>query len=122
MQISLGYGFGQSVYTLEVDHAAKAIMWEMIGQTFAVIGMAAAKISLGLFLLRLVVTKWHRISIWSVMLSLLALSCVTIVVLWNQCTPVEGIYDPRVRPTAKCDVSITPVATLLGGKTLSSLW
>ena len=121
MQVSLGFGFGRSVYELEPDQGAEAIMWEMIGQTFAIIGMSVAKISLGLFLLRLVVTKWHRVAIWTVMLSLFACSCATAAVLWTQCTPVQGIYDVRVRPTAKCDVPITPIATLLGGKLAMNL-
>lgn len=94
----------------------------MVGQTFAVLGMAITKVSLGLFLLRLVVINWHRIAIWLVMTTLCICSVLTAVMLWMQCTPVEGIYDPRVKPTANCNIAITPFAILLGGKLGLSLW
>lgn len=86
--MALPYGFGESMDDLEHDNAVQAIKWEMIGQTFAALGMSIAKLSMGLFLLRLVVNKWHRIAIWSMMLSLFGCSCLIAVVFWVQCIPV----------------------------------
>jgi hypothetical protein len=40
MTISGIYGFGQPITSLEMDLAVKAVYYEMIGQTFAVLGMA----------------------------------------------------------------------------------
>ncbi|EAQ87745.1 hypothetical protein CHGG_04364 [Chaetomium globosum CBS 148.51] len=51
--VSAHYGFGQRVADIgDLDDLANTILFEAIGQTFAVVGMAVAKWSLGLFLLR----------------------------------------------------------------------
>lgn len=112
MTISGLYGFGQSITSLEMDLAVKAVYYEMIGQTFAVLGMAIAKLSLGIFLLRIVVKKWHRISIWISMVSLAIVSVMTAILFWIQKLPSESIYDPRVR--GRLVVRVTPFSILLG--------
>lgn len=69
------------------DDLSDAVLFEAIGQTFAVIGMAVAKWSLGLFLLRLVKSRWHKIVIWFSMACLMGASVSTCFVFWLQCTP-----------------------------------
>lgn len=60
---SAEYGFGQDINTLSIEDAVNAVKIEMIGQTFGVPGMAVAKWSLGLFLLRIVVkSDFHSIA------------------------------------------------------------
>ncbi|CAI7587901.1 unnamed protein product [Penicillium pancosmium] len=112
MTISALYGFGQPITNLQIDSAVKAVYYEMIGQTFAVLGMAIAKISLGLFLLRIVVKQWHRISIWFCMVTLAAISVTTSITFWLQRYPAEAIYDPRV--PGRTLLSVTPFALALG--------
>ncbi|KAH1293319.1 hypothetical protein KXX11_009336 [Aspergillus fumigatus] len=70
LTLSSQHGFGQPIMTLSMDEAVHAIYLEMVGQTFAVLGMAIAKLSLGIFLLRIVVKTWHRVSIWASMIHL----------------------------------------------------
>lgn len=112
MTVSGSYGFGQPITTLDMDMAVKAVYNEMIGQTFAVLGMAIAKISLGIFLLRIVVKQWHRISIWISMVSLAIVSVMTAILFWIQKLPSESIYDPRV--SGRLVVKVTPFSILLG--------
>ena len=113
--ISALYGFGQNIWTLSSDDAASAIFWEMMCQAAAVISMALAKISLALFLLRIVVVTWHKIAIWASIITLAIISASASVVLWTQCRPVNKTWD-RERVGGICDVPLTPVATTLGGE------
>ncbi|KAJ5226692.1 uncharacterized protein N7469_006698 [Penicillium citrinum] len=106
------FGFGQPIADLPTDSAVKAVYYEMIGQTFAVLGMAIAKLSLGIFLLRIVVKQWHRISIWISMVSLSIVSVMTAIIFWIQRLPSEAIYDPRVK--GRTIVIVTPFSILLG--------
>ncbi|KAJ5933269.1 hypothetical protein N7516_007758 [Penicillium verrucosum] len=106
------HGFGQPIYTLDLDSAAKAIYNELIGQTFAVLGMAIAKLSLGIFLLRIVIKQWHRISIWISMVSLFIVSVLTALVLWVQRLPSQSVYDSRV--PGRTVIPVTPFSVLLG--------
>ncbi|KAK3323011.1 hypothetical protein B0H66DRAFT_602422 [Apodospora peruviana] len=87
----------------------------MGGQTpmmVAVIGMATAKVSLGLFLLRIVLETWHKIAQWLASLSLLVISVLTAVIFWVQCLPPQFIFDPRVE--GRCIIHVTPFSILLG--------
>ncbi|KAI9039404.1 uncharacterized protein KD926_009418 [Aspergillus affinis] len=106
------HGFGQPITMLSMDSAVQAVYTEMIGQTFAVLGMAIAKLSLGFFLLRIVIEQWHRISIWISMVSLSLVSLVTAVIFWTQRLPSNSIYDPRV--PGRTIVAVTPFSVLLG--------
>ncbi|PLB43458.1 hypothetical protein P170DRAFT_440925 [Aspergillus steynii IBT 23096] len=106
------HGFGQPITALAIDAAVQAVYTEMIGQTFAVLGMAIAKLSLGFFLLRIVIEQWHRISIWISMVSLSLVSLVTAVIFWTQRLPSNSIYDPRV--PGRTVVAVTPFSVLLG--------
>ncbi|KAK3934266.1 hypothetical protein QBC46DRAFT_83709 [Diplogelasinospora grovesii] len=112
MQVSSGYGFGQAITDLTLDDAVNAVKWEMVGQTFAVLGMAIAKLSLGLFLLRIVVETWHRVAIWIASASLLLVSVMTAIVFWIQCLPSQSIFDPRV--PGHCIIEVEPFSILLG--------
>jgi hypothetical protein len=95
-----------------MDEAVKAVYLEMVGQTFAVLGMAIAKLSLGIFLLRIVLKPWHRISIWVSMVSLSLVSVVTAIIFWIQRLPSNSIYDPRV--PGRTVVAVTPFSVWLG--------
>jgi hypothetical protein len=111
--VSAQYGFGQNMVDIEdPEHLVLAILFEAIGQTFAVIGMAIAKWSLGLFLLRLVTQTWHRVTIWIIMGSLAAASFSVCFVFWLQCTPPAYLWDRRI-PGGFCQVDATPVSLTL---------
>ncbi|KPM40835.1 hypothetical protein AK830_g5711 [Neonectria ditissima] len=114
VHIAATHGFGQPIFDLKTEDSARAVYYEMIGQTFAVIGMAVAKTSLGLFLLRIVVQLWHKIVIWIAMVSLMIVSIITAVIFWTQCVPAKKIYDPLRTPEGACTIGVTPFAVLLG--------
>lgn len=111
--ISAQYGFGQNMSDIPtLDDLANAILFEAIGQTFAVVGMAVAKWSLGLFLLRLVTQRWQKVAIWLTMLSLMGASISVCFVFWLQCTPPAYLWDRRI-PGGYCSVDSTPVSLTL---------
>jgi hypothetical protein len=96
----------------DAEDLVKAILFEAIGQTFAVVGMAVAKWSLGLFVLRLVTQAWHKIAIWLTMGSLMAASISVCFVFWLSCTPPAYLYDRRI-PAGYCHINTTPVSYTL---------
>lgn len=111
--IAAHYGFGQNMYEIpDIEDLVRAILFEAIGQTFAVVGMAVAKWSLGLFLLRLVTETWHKVAIWIIMGSLMAASISVCFVFWLQCSPPAYLYDRRI-PGGYCYINTTPVSFTL---------
>lgn len=116
MQVAQRYGFGRPITSLTIEEASDAVLYEMIGQTFSVIGMAVSKTALGILLLRLTIVKWHKIAIYVTMGMLMTVSFVTAFVFWLQCRPFRAIFDLKLRPTAKCNLDVlTPVSVTLGG-------
>ncbi|KAK8084443.1 hypothetical protein PG997_005714, partial [Apiospora hydei] len=109
--ISARYGFGQNMYDLDPDDSVRAVLFEAIGQTFAVIGMAIAKWSLGIFLLRIVLDESHKWAIWIAMAALMAASISVCFVFWLQCTPPAYLWDRRI--AGYCHVDSTPVSMTL---------
>lgn len=67
--------------------------------------MAGAKWALGLFLLRIVQKRWHRMSIWLAMLLILFGSLASAVVFWLQCSPPKYLWDKSVR--GHCRINAT---------------
>ncbi|RFN49797.1 hypothetical protein FIE12Z_5945 [Fusarium flagelliforme] len=93
------------------DDLPLAMLYEAASQTFAIIGMSIAKASLGLFLLRLVKERWHKIAIWSMMTCLFAASVCVCFVYWFQCTPPRYLWDRRI--PGRCTIDTAPVALTL---------
>ena len=134
VQVAAEYGFGQDQRTLSLDDGANAHKFELVGQSFVIVGMGMAKISLALFLLRVVVVRWQRITIWAVGGSLMFASFMTGILCWLQvrgqdfllrhsclivqCLPAKRIYDRRV--DGRCIIDPVPWAILLGGKTAAT--
>ncbi|KAI8956936.1 hypothetical protein F5Y11DRAFT_361279 [Daldinia sp. FL1419] len=114
---SAHHGFGQNMSDIaNPEDAVQAILWELIGQTFSLIGMALAKWSLGLFLLRLVTKAWLKIVIWVAMGCVMSASVSVSFVGWLQCTPYKYLWDRRV--TGECHINAVPVSTVLNSATV----
>lgn len=96
------------------------MLFEAIGQTFAVLGIAIAKCALGLFLLRIVTRLCHKAVIWSTILLLMAVSVSVCVVFWLQCTPPAYFWNRQIAG-GLCKVDSMPVSMLLCGKHLRTL-
>ena len=88
MTASANLGFGQRTADILGEEASgrreKAILLEIVAQTFAILGTAVAKVSLGLFLLRLLQKRVYKIAVWSAMGILAVLALATCFVLWFQ--------------------------------------
>lgn len=95
VHVAGNYGFGQDQRTLPYDDGVTAHMWETVGQTFIILGMGIGKMSLALFLLRIVIVRWHRIAVWAVGGSLCFASCLTAILCWFQVSNNEHADAPR---------------------------
>ncbi|KAJ4368604.1 hypothetical protein N0V86_009511 [Didymella sp. IMI 355093] len=114
---SIGVSFGvgkttEDIVRLGLDNS-KAIYWEAIGQGICIMGIAVSKAAIALFLLRIVVRKWHIALLWSVMISTLIFSTITTALLFLQCKPVSFLWDPTI-PGGHCPINFTDVGLSMG--------
>ncbi|EKJ74276.1 hypothetical protein FPSE_05573 [Fusarium pseudograminearum CS3096] len=114
MTIGVHYGLGQNLMDIlenDPEHLPLSLLYEAASQTFAIIAMSIAKWSLGLFLLRLVKEKWHKIAIWCMMACLMSASIAVCFVYWLQCTPVEYLWNRKI--PGRCHIDTAPVSMTL---------
>jgi hypothetical protein len=107
-------GMGSHSQELGPKQTAKAVKWEMIGQTFNILAIATSKSSVAVFLLRVVISRVHIWFLWVCILTttFVCLSC--IVFMFTQCTPLESIFDSTT--PHQCYINWTTNAIFSGSK------
>ncbi|KAH7040952.1 uncharacterized protein B0I36DRAFT_234103 [Microdochium trichocladiopsis] len=113
IQMSVRHGLGQDFWKLSLDDSSQAIFWSYVANSFAIIGNAMAKLSMGLFLLRVVQVTWHKVALWMAVIITTATSIALTVMLWNQTTPVKASWDV-LRTPGIWRVNIQPTSVGLG--------
>lgn len=113
IQVGVHYGLGRSFWILSLADSSDAILWTYVANTFAITGNAMAKLSMGLFLLRVVQIRWHKIALWFLVLVTVGTSIALTIMLWNQTTPVKASWDP-MRTPGTWNIQIQPVSVGLG--------
>ena len=98
---------------LELDYS-KSIMWEAIGQGICIMGIAASKWSVAIFLLRIVLKKWHIALLWFCIASTGVLCIITTMLLYMQCRPTAFLWDQTIEG-GYCWLNFTPVGLNMGG-------
>jgi hypothetical protein len=116
IQVAVHYGLGETFWSLDFESSSRAVFWTYIANTFAISGNALSKISMGLFLLRVVQLTWHKIAITSLLIITTGTSMTLIIMVWNQTDPINASWDPiRVKGIWKLDLQ--PLGVGLGGMT-----
>ena len=74
-----------------------------------------AKLSMGLFLLRVVQVRWHKIALWVAVMTTVLTSLIWVIMLWNQTTPIRTSWDPLKVPGV-WHYEMKPLSVGLGGE------
>jgi hypothetical protein len=95
--VGVNYGIGKKFADVpQLSDYSKAIMWEAIGQGICILGIAASKGSVALFLLRIVIRKWHVAVLWACIASTTILCVITTTLLFVQCRPTAFLWDRTI--------------------------
>lgn len=96
-------GSGRHIYYLETAQVMRIGELSFVGELFSNLCICVVKISVALFLLKIGgLQRWLRASLLATIALLVSSTFATIVVLFVQCRPIAGNWDPTVRLTAKC--------------------
>ncbi|TGO08770.1 hypothetical protein BTUL_0192g00040 [Botrytis tulipae] len=72
---------------------------EIAGQTCNIIAIATSKSAVAVFLLRLVIVRWHKIFLWVCIISTFIV-CVSCAILdFFQSSPIAAVFDPSIPHT-----------------------
>lgn len=113
--VGIGYGIGKKVAAVPPEDYPKAIMLEAIGQAICIMGIAASKASVAVFLLRIVILKWHKAFLWFCIVSTTLWCTVTTILLFLQTKPTAFLWDHMI-PGGVQRFDFTPVGLSMGGK------
>lgn len=78
-------------------------------------GIAASKSSVALFLLRIVLLKWHKAILWFCIVSTTLMCTITTTLLFLQCRPAAFLWDHTIEGGV-CWLDFTSVGLTMGGK------
>ncbi|KAK8045876.1 hypothetical protein PG996_013940 [Apiospora saccharicola] len=115
--VAVGKGFGRE--DLDEDAKYNTIFWRDLGQSNALVATAAAKASVGFFMIRLVIVRWQKVLI-SMAMGALGATCILMAIFtWAACTPVEFSWDDRI-PGGTC-MNTVPLGVAMGRIKLMNL-
>ncbi|KAF1967959.1 hypothetical protein BU23DRAFT_481807 [Bimuria novae-zelandiae CBS 107.79] len=111
--VGVSYGLGKKHAAVLPEDYSKAVMWEAIGQGICIMGIAASKSSVAVFLLRIVVEKWHKALLWFCIASTTVWCTVTTILLFVQCEPAAFLWDREIEGGVQ-RFDFTPVGLCMG--------
>ncbi|KAF2621923.1 hypothetical protein BU25DRAFT_296680, partial [Macroventuria anomochaeta] len=108
VQISLG--LGNRLEFLEANAASyrELLKARLLHQVWVVVGLALVKVSICLFLLRLVMKKLYIQFLWGIIVFMFAFTIASVLTLVLQCAPIAAAWNYALRPppigvgNAKC--------------------
>lgn len=71
--------------------------------------MATSKGATSVFLMRILVKKWHKIFLWFWTISILLLGVLGCIAVMAQCTPIESLWDSKV-PQESCSIDLVTLS------------
>ena len=96
-------GLGRHIYYLDISQANRFEKLNFVVELLINLDICVVKISVALFLLRIGgLRRWLRVSLFATIALLVSSTSATIIIIFMQCRPIAGIWDPTLKPTAKC--------------------
>ncbi|KAJ4310435.1 hypothetical protein N0V84_010967 [Fusarium piperis] len=108
--IACAHGMGQHVKDLETYRFSDALLYLLCAQSVVSMAIGMGKVTVAVFLLRIVTVSWHRWFLWFCIVSMMVLSIFLSIAVFAQCTPVESIWNPLLIDQKVCYISLTVVA------------
>ncbi|CAI6277648.1 unnamed protein product [Periconia digitata] len=94
VQVSIHYGLGRHIGTLEKSRAQKAIMWDYLAQPSAIMAPTFGRISFVLTIMTLIGNSRTRRSIlWFILVTQMLVNVLCFSMILAQCKPVALLWD-----------------------------
>ncbi|KAI2464229.1 hypothetical protein F4781DRAFT_425700 [Annulohypoxylon bovei var. microspora] len=112
MIVSSAYGFGQHTTDISSDDIRIATKIELMGQFAVSLAMGLSKTSVAMFLMRIIVAVRHKVILWFWIITIMAWSLLLAISCFAQCTPVEALWDTRIK-IESCSLNLTTIAFIM---------
>lgn len=96
-------GFGRHIYYLDTAQLIRFKKLNFVSGLFTNLIICLVKLSVALFLLRIgSLRRWLRYALFATIAILVSSTVATVAIIFVQCRPIAGIWDPTVALTANC--------------------
>ena len=96
-------GYGRHIYYLDTAQVIRIKKLNFVSGFFTNLIICLVKLSVALFLLKIGgLRSWLRASLYATIALFVSSTIATIVIIFVQCVPIAGIWDPTVALTATC--------------------
>ena len=96
-------GFGRHIYYLDTAQLIRFKKLNFVSGLFTNFIICLVKLSVALFLLRIGgLRRWLRPALFATIALLVGSTVATVVIIFIQCRPIAGIWDPTIALTANC--------------------
>lgn len=96
-------GFGRHIYYLDTAQIIRYKKLNFVSGLFTNFIICLVKLSVTFFLLRIgSLRRWLRYALFGTIALLVSSTVATLVIIFVQCRPIAGLWDPTVALTAKC--------------------
>lgn len=92
-------GMGRHIYCLSPQQIMDTAEWSLLAQIFISINLGLTKISVCIFILRLIKTAQRKLTrfIWVLMSFIVATHIVQVVLFIIECRPIEAAWNPLIK-------------------------
>jgi hypothetical protein len=117
--LSTHYGIGKHIWELDFSQLPLANKYLFVGECFVMFGLAVAKSSFCVTLLRIATKMWQKILLWFAIVSTMSIMGFLSIIFFVSCTPVEKTFDFNVPGTCWDINGITKYGLFAGCKSNS---
>jgi hypothetical protein len=107
---------GGHIWELDYSKLPMGNEYLFIGEFFGIIGIAIAKTSFCVTLLRLAVHTWHKVLLWVCIVTVNLVMWICGLTFFVSCTPIEKKWNPMVPGTCWDNTPVVNFAVFAGGK------
>ncbi|KAI3337395.1 hypothetical protein HD806DRAFT_476563 [Xylariaceae sp. AK1471] len=97
--LSIQYGAGKHTNAVSMENIPKVLEMRWAGELTYVVTSMSLKLTVGIFLLRICWRKWHKVTIWTVLVGCLVFNLFYVFVAAFQCRPVEYYWEQYTNTT-----------------------
>ncbi|KAH9206630.1 hypothetical protein DL95DRAFT_486690, partial [Leptodontidium sp. 2 PMI_412] len=112
---SAAAGMGQHSGDLTTEMFAKSMFFILLAEAFGTLAIGVGKVAVALFLMCVIVSKWHKGILWFCIATMMALGALLVISIWVQCTPTRSLWDPRLAAERVCHLDFISLAKVFCG-------
>lgn len=115
--VAVNAGNGRHLYYLNLSQTSSAIKWNSIAYIPGIMSFSVPKVGVAVLLMRLLnPSRMQQYIMYSLSYACIVISALSAVLLWQQCDPSAGLWNPALKPVCWSPSILVNYSIFGGGK------